>query len=287
MDYEEILKKHSFLNIIESQHGEHVEVSEDAVQIYSKDYDIYKSDWEFHKYRSSRNQMSTRGAWLSKKNAKTIDIAGDILTAKSAFMFLKDKGGEIERLCNIFERLYHTLGNCMPWCEGANLGGRPYKAVGRPGKAGGSPDYFTRKLKECKNIFDETDQNKYKDYDIVSSRIKNDKHLGRGVRKYTCLYYWIKNEWKDKGKVWKDFVNENYLIDMVDENYEPISFIVGQSDGNLAKVGSHDVIKSTLIQSIKLVIKRGYRIENHIKEPFLENDDNYKKLQKIFSELEI
>lgn len=278
-EIEEILKKHTFLNIIESKHGEHVEVSEDAVRKYFEYFDIYKSDWMVHEYRRSRNQMSTRGAWLSKKNAKTIDIAGDILTAKSAFKFSEDKGDEIELLRKIFERLYHTLGNCIPWCEGANLGGRPYNK-------GGSPDYFTRKLKECKNIFDDTDQTKYKGYDIVSYRIKNDKYLGRGVRKYTCLYYWIKNEWKDKGKVWKDFVNENYLIDMVDENYQPISFVVKHSDGNLANK-TDDVIISTLIQSIKLVIKRGYRIENHIKEPFLENDDNYKKLQKIFSELEI
>lgn len=278
MNYEEVLSKYKFLNKIENQNGEEIEVTEEAIQIYHK-YDIYKCDWKIHKYHKPRNQMSTGGSWLYKENENTIDIVGDVLTAKSAFKYLKDNGDEIVELYNLFKRIYHTLGNCMPWCEGANLGGRPYKN-------GGSPDVFARKLNICKSIFDRTIAEEYKDTEIVRNRIIQGKYLGYGVKNITCLCYWIEEEWIKKGKVWKDFVKEHYLIDMVDEELNPIPFIVGEDRNDNNLVGkSDDVIKKTLNQSIKLIIKRGYRIQNAVKEPFSGAEN--KKVQEIFSKLNI
>lgn len=282
MNYEEILKKYTFLNEIKSAHGEEVEVTEEAIQIYHE-YDIYKKDWKVHEYNKPRNQMSTGGAWLYKENKKTIDIVGDILTAKSAFEYLKDKGDEILELYNLFERIYHSLGNCIPWCEGANLGGGNYKYNN---KYCGSCDFFTRKLNACKEVFDGTNKKKYRDTEVVNCRINQKKYLGRGVCNYTCLHFWIEREWITKNRNWENFIKEHYLIDMVDEKFNPIPFVVGKGGkGNNIGGESDDVIKKTLIQSIKLIIKRGYRIQNGIKEHF--NDEEDKKVQEIFLKLRI
>ena len=281
MNYEEVLNKYTFINEIKCPHGEEVEVTEEAIQIYHE-YDIYKKDWKVHEYNKPRNQMSTGGAWLYKENENTINIAGDILTAKSAFPYeyLKDKDVETLELYNLFERIYHSLGNCIPWCEGANLGGGNYKYND---KYYGSCDFFTRKLNACKGVFDGNNKKKYRDTNIVACRINQKKYLGRGVCNYTCLQFWIEREWINKNRNWGNFVKEHYLIDMVDENFDPIPFFV-INDGRGNNLGEEsDVIKMTLIQSIKLIIRRGYRIHNGIKEPF--NDGEDKKVQEIFSNL--
>lgn len=279
MNYEEVLKKYTFLDEIKNPNNEEIEVTEEAVRIYCK-YDIYSKDWTFHEYNKPRKQMSMGGSWLYKENENTIDIVGDILTSKSAFEFLRHESGEIEELYFLFERIYHTLGNCIPWCEGGNLGGRPYKE-------GGSLDYFTRKLEICKEVFDGTIEERYKDITNVNNCIIQRKYLGRLSRK-TCLYYWISKEWIEKENNWECFVMENYLIDMVDEDFKPIPFVIGNKNEERNLRGqSADVIKNSLIQSIKLIIKRGYRIQNHIKIKFDYGDENYKNVEGIFSDLGI
>lgn len=279
MNYEEVFKKYTFLDEIKNPNNEEIEDTEEAVRIYCE-YDIYSKDWTFHEYNKSRKQMSMGGSWLYKENENTIDIVGDILTSKSAFEFLRHESGEIEELYFLFERIYHTLGNCIPWCEGGNLGGRPYKD-------GGSLDYFTRKLEICKEVFDGTIEERYKDITNVNNCIIQRKYLGRLSRK-TCLYYWISQEWIEKENNWECFVMENYLIDMVDEDFKPIPFVIGNKNEERNLRGqSADVIKNSLIQSIKLIIKRGYRVQNHIKTRFDYGDENYKNVEGIFSDLGI
>lgn len=279
MNYEEVLNEYTFLNEIKSTNNEEIEVAEEAIQTYYK-YDIYTNDWIFHSYHKPRNQVSTGGSWLYKENENTIDIAGDILTSKSSFEYLINYyGDKIVELYNLFERLYHTSGNCMPWCEGANLGGKPYRN-------GGSPDVFTRKLIICKSVFDGNIEELYIDTKIVSERIRQGKYLGRGVKRKACLCYWIEQEWIKKGKDWKEFVKEHYLIDMVDKEFNPIPFVVGNNSDDYKLVGkSDDVIKKSLILSIKLIINRGYRIHNRIKEPFKYEEN--KDVEEIFSKLNI
>lgn len=279
MNYDEVLKKYTFLAEIKNPNNEEIEVTEEVVRIYCE-YDIYNKDWTFHKYNKPRKQMSMGGSWLYKENENTIHIVGDILTAKSAFEFLQNKNDEIEELYYLFERIYHTLGNCMPWCEGGNLGGRPYKD-------GGSLDYFTRKLETCKKVFDGAIEEKYKDTSSVNSYIIQGKYLG-GLPRKTCLYYWLIQEWIEKGKNWECFAKENYLIDMVNEDFIPIPFVVGNEKEERNISGQSDiVIKKSLIQSIKLIIKRGYRIQNRIKMRFDDEDENYKNVKIFFGPRDI
>lgn len=304
-NYEEILNKYTFLNEIKSLHGEEVEVTEEAIKIYHE-YDIYKKDWKVHEYNKTRNQMCMSGAWLYKENENTINIAGDILTAKSAFPYeyLKDNCAEILELYNLFELIYHSLGNCIPWCEGGNLGGGNYK---HNGVYYSSSDFFTKKLVKCNQIFNNKNliTDSKQQINQVKYRIEKGFTLGtiRKKRMYkynnencnksnqlepivdnAAVKYWICKEWKNK--TWADFVIENYLTDMVDEKFKPISFVVGsnnEKDKNRLEGQSYTVIKDSLIQSIKLIVKRGYRIQNHIKKPFNYEED--KKVQEIFFDL--
>lgn len=272
MDYS-ILNKYSFLKTIECKSNEEIEVTEEAINIYWKNYSFYSKEngWLFHQYSNKRNQMSTSGAWLYRDDRKTINIVGDILTAKSAFLGCEKDEPE---LVELFNHVYHTKGNCIPWPEGCNLGGRPWKE-------GGSLDVFSRKLIECKKIFEESQDLIEKDKDIkcVQCRIDDGRYLGKGLSNYACLLYWINKEWKAKS--WKDFVNENYLQDMVDSCLNPISFVVGKdvTDYHI-DYNDKDCIKRTLIQSIKIIIRRGYRIEN-------QGAVNEELIKNIYEELNI
>ena len=90
--------------------------------------------------QDTANQKRQQKVIVSSKN--TIDIAGDILTSVTAFKGLENVCPELFQL---FERLYHTIGNCIPQPEGGNLGGAPWKN-------GGSPDNYYRKILACKEI---------------------------------------------------------------------------------------------------------------------------------------
>lgn len=222
-----------------------VEVTTKAVDSYSKCYSIYskQNGWTVEQYSTSRKQMSTSGAWLSNEEEGTICIVGDILTGKSAFNKAEQSAPDLHEL---FMCVYYTVGNCMPWPEGGNLGGGLYKV--------GGPDNFSRKLSLCKEIFDGTQSY---ETEAVQARIKNGKTLGRGISKKSCIQYWIDTVWKDK--CWNDFVEENHLQDMVDEEYNPEPFVVGADKLDLSDRAS---ITKTYIQSIKMIIQRGYRISH-------------------------
>ena len=213
-------------------------------------------------YAMNRNQMSTPGAWLSKNQKGMIDIAGDILTSASAFSGTENIEPELYKL---FERVSHTIGNCIPWPEGGNLGGRPWKT-------GGSPDNFSRKLIACKEIFD-----KKRNYDTkcVKCKILNGKTLGRGVEKYACIQYWLDLIWANK--TWEDFIEINYLQDFVDEKYIPKSFVVG---GDKIDLNNKKMIRDTYIQTIRNIISRCYRF-------YYDGKVDKEILDNIYSELKI
>ena len=234
-----ILDKYDFLNILRQEHTEEYEVTADAISCYSKYYTVYskENDWQEQPYASHRNQMSTAGCWLHNNSTNTIDISGDILTSVSAFSGLENVYPDLFQL---FERLYHTIGNCIPWPEGGNLGGRPWKN-------GGSPDNYYRKISACNEIM--LQKVKY-DTACVNCKIAKQKTLGGSG--YSSIQYWIDEIWKDK--TWEDFVKINYLDDMVDENLMPIPF------GLDGKIIDEKALKEIYLKNIKMIICRGYRI---------------------------
>ena len=302
------LGKYTFLNVIDNPHGEETEVTQEAVEKYHKYYQIYNNGWEVKEYNKFRRQTSTKGSWLLKVGETTIDIAGDILTSKKVFMSAQKVEG-LEELYSLFERLYHTIGNCIPWCEGANMGGGPCKRtvirelnketpldyLGLDYEKYGfkiSTDTFTRKLKLCKDVFDDNFDKSCINDEYVRARIERciegKGTLGNAKGK-KCLHFWIKKEWigkkegADRKQEWKNFVVKNYLLDMVDENYEPIECIIGMSESYQSKEIRYQDMKDSLIRSIRLIIKRGYRIENGIERKFSKTEERY--LQDIFVEL--
>lgn len=236
-----ILDKYDFLNILEQKRNEHFEVTYDAINYYSQYFSIYSEEngWEKQTWKRQRNQMSSSGCWLQKMSGKpTIDIVGDILTSVSAFNGLEKNCLELHAL---FVRVYHTIGNCIPWPEGGNLGGKPWKK-------GGSPDNYYRKLMICYNLMNQ--ENKEHDTECVRHRIENKKTLG-GLC-FSSIQYWIDEIWKDK--TWEDFVKINHLHDMVDENLHPIKF------GLCGERVEQEKVKDIYLENIRMIICRGYRI---------------------------
>lgn len=240
-----ILDKYDYLNILNQEHSEEFEVTADAINCYSRFFSIYSEEkgWEKNLYASHRNQMSSSGCWLHNSKKCTIDIAGDILTSAKAFSGLEDIQPDLFML---FKRLYHTIGNCIPWPEGGNLGGRPWET-------GGSPDNYYRKIMACYKIMTKTSQY---DTSCVSCKISKKQTLG-GLC-YSSIQYWLDEIWK--GNTWEDFVRINYLEDMVDENLIPIPFVVG---GEKIDKDNSQLITDTYLQSIKMIICRGYRITHN------------------------
>jgi len=260
LDNEKFLEDNKYLRVLKQESREDFEVTYDAISCYSKHFSIYGTDkgWELKKYSSRRRQVSTPGCWLHYTNGETIDVAGDILTSVKAFSGLEKIHPNLYKL---FERICHTIGNCIPWPEGGNLGGRPWKK-------GGSPDNYYRKLLTCKEIM-ENDVKK-DDIDCVRNKIVNKQLLGR--LKYKSIRYWIGEIWKDK--TWEEFVKINFLDDMVDENLMPIPF------GLSGKEIDEENLKLIYLNTIKMIISRGYRIIN-------EGKLNMTVIKSIYDELGI
>ena len=254
-----VLEKYDFLNVLRQERKEEFEVTAEAITYYSKYYTLYskKNGWEEHPYAVHRNQMSTSGCWLHNNTNNTIDIAGDILTSVKAFSGVEN---DYPELFQLFERLYHTIGNCIPWPEGGNLGGSPWKN-------GGSPDNYFRKISACKEIM--LHKVEY-DTTCVSCKISRQKTLGGSG--YSSIQYWIDEIWKNK--TWEDFVKINYLMDMVDDNLEPIPF--GLNGEKIDK----DTLKDIYLRNIKMIICRGYRITHNG-----DLDETY--IKRIYEELGI
>ena len=260
--YLNVVDQYDFLDNAVSLIGEDHDVSQLAVESY-KTYPPYNS-WVLHNVSPHRRQVTSKGAWLSSSKDNTIDVAGDTLTSVTAFEGFKDVEPQ---LYGLFKRSYHTIGNFIPWAEGGNLGGRS-------NKFGCTADHFYKKLIVCKDIFDGKVS-----YDTVSvkKRIIDGKMLGRGIACYSCIQYWIDEVWINNGKDWSDFITDNYLQDMTDDDLDPIPFIVGDDAGTMLTDRSQ--VKTSLIQAIKMIIKRGYRITHRgeINEGLL--NDLYTKLE--------
>ena len=251
------LDEYDFLKILNREHKEEFEVTSEAISCYSQYFSIYSEEngWKKKQYSLHKNQMSTPGCWLQNSKETTIDIAGDILTTVSAFSGLEKIHPNLYKL---FERVCHTIGNCVPWPEGGNLGGRPWKN-------GGSPDNYYRKILVCNDIMS---QNVKYDTNCVRDNIAYHRTLGGSG--FSSIQYWIDEVWKDK--TWKEFVEINYLEDMVDENYNPIPFgLHGE------KIDSKK-LKDIYLSNIKMIICRGYRITNEGKLDEIVINEIYKKL---------
>ena len=250
-----VLENYGFLKILDKEGKEEYEVTNEAVSCYWNKYSIYSKEngWQKETYKRKRNQSTSAGCWLHHSSNNTIDMAGDILTSVTAFKSLENVCPDLFQL---FERLYHTIGNCIPWPEGGNLGGRPWKN-------GGSPDNYWRKITACYKIMSK--ELKY-DTACVKCKIENKKTLGRSG--YSSIQYWLDEIWKDKK--WEDFVAINYLQDMVDKNNEPIPFGL---DGN-------KIDKNKLEENIKMIICRGYRITH-------KGELNEKEINSLYEKLGI
>ena len=211
------------------------EVSDYSMEIIHTKYPLIRENkqLELKKCSRPRNQMSTRGAYLQNSKEDGIDIVADILTSAKN---LDDKATENK----IFKRIYHSVGNILPVCEGINTrwGGRDTAYV----KLSVLKEHIEHI--KAKNGFDEEVIKR------VKQRIKDKKYLGTGIINKGCLKYWIETELLpyfktevEPEKWWKVYVEKNYLQDMVDKEYNPIA----------------SSIKETNLQ----IIKRGYRIMNN------------------------
>lgn len=276
------IKKYPYLKEIISKKGEHTEVSEEIVNIYKTKYDFLKK-YTFNKYSKKRKQMTSSGAWLSKNNEDekySIDIVGDVLTTVSVFKFINEKSDlESIRLFKIFKDIYHTVGNYLPMGEGGNLGGYP------------GTDNFSRKLYLIKQVFDneiekdlsKQDDDSSKDNEI-RKKIEDGKSLGSSK---SNLHYWIKTEWIDKNKNWDDFIDENYLNEMVDENKRPIYWGKNEYNWNLKNLNPNE-LNRIIAYCIKMIIYRGYRVCYKSKSKKIDNVEelkdiiNYLNLNKHF-----
>ena len=89
MCYKDVVSKYSFLKPIVSVVGEEVEVSVEAVEGYCS-YVEYKHGWVKNNFALHRNQITSKGAWLSREKRSAIDVSGDILTSKTAFKSVKE-----------------------------------------------------------------------------------------------------------------------------------------------------------------------------------------------------
>nr|WP_072515003.1 hypothetical protein [Ndongobacter massiliensis] len=254
----EFEKKYPFLKVYKPEHEEHYEVTKEAMSFLHEYYDYYKQNY---KGPEKRSQLTSKGWSISRKapykdkEKRCINVVGDILTSLSAFPKEKKDADAMA----IFEDIYHTVGNFIPIPGGANF--RP----GRQGKAGNS-DHFDYKLNIIKGFFDKEDMITDNEIYQISKRIEIGLSLGSNVRQKKLidinktlkiepklevlkdnvqLRYWIQLEWKDEGKKWGDFVEENYLQDFVDESddLKPVRF------------NSEDPL-----DVCKRIIKRGYRI---------------------------
>ena len=268
-------KKYPFLNVPSNKDKEYknnleYEVTKYSMKMLQDHYKFYnKNKFELVKRNEAVHEMiSTPGYTLQhinefyNKNNYSINVSCDVMTGVAPFR----KNETVA-----FKSIYHTIGNFLPIPEGANF------SSGR-----GLKDHHEHKLNEIKRLFEEdnilTDEDVYQ----IKERIKIDFGLGKNARiakidetnrehnlnlkplkDNVQLRYWIQFEWKKHGLTWKKYVDKNYLQDFVDKDYTPLPFNKDNSD-----------------ETLKLIIKRGYRIHNGKK---LDDET----LNKILKELNI
>lgn len=240
----------------------HYEVTDYSIESIRRKYPIYRKnkDYIFVKLSEHRRQMSTPGAYLKNRKGG-IDIVADIITSCQFQPSVKKNQGEA---FEVYQRIYHTIGNILPVCEGINVpwGGPAYKNDNCWTKMTILKDHFV-------TIDYKKDGSNWETIEDVKRKIENNELLGSRshIVNYGCLKYWIYYDFleeimekynndpeerkKKREEKWEEFVKQNYLQDFVDK-FKPIQpFTDGQIDINILN---------------KMIIKRGYRIWNQIKK---------------------
>lgn len=184
-------------------------------------------------------------------NNVSIDLSGDVLTNVKSFSLVEDCN-RLNDLVSLLEKIYHTHGNFIPWPEGANVG------TGQ----GPKNDNYYEKLSKIKKYFDE------KSYSVEAlSNVKDNilkarngqENLKKGKKN---LQYWIYNEWISKNLKWEDFIKANLLFDYTDDQYELRPVIPFKNiERPIQDNAKTENLRTALLQTIKLIIQRGYRID--------------------------
>lgn len=258
----------------------HIEVTDEAIGLYKTKYDYLKG-YTVYESKAHRNQMSPPGAWLHKEQEGAIDIVGDVLTSESAFKFIDDENEqETKRLYLIFQLLYHSIGNLLPIGEGGNLGTIPFGY-------GGTNDTFSRKLYYIKQIFDNETGNTLKEYDYevedesIAKKIEDRRYVGKGKNR---IHYWICSEWNPSKYSWNDFVQQNYLFEMIDEVENPIYWGKSEFDWELGEKTDEE-LNDIIANCIRMIIYRGYRVWNKTKNDL--DSTAVSELNEILNELDL
>jgi hypothetical protein len=213
------------------------EVRKEAVEKY-KYYDIY-SKWIVSE-TARRSFCTMPGYYLWCEDYPQCEIVGDVLTSNKVWGNAKDRNNlQIKNLLSLFEKLYHIDGNYIPIPE--------FKGSPSAQLRGRNCDTYTHHLNICKEAIEGC------------------------LEKYDAWQKWAQNIWKpycdkegcSKCKYWEKFVFDFYLIDFVDNEMNPISFVVGRSGANqvgIKKENNDEVVIETIRKCIELIIKRDYRI---------------------------
>lgn len=259
-------EKYPFLNVPKPEKiGMHYEVTKYSINtLYKYSYYGDKYNNTVVRAKAKPRMITMPGYSIQRKDAYTynnqtynsINLVCDVMTAPVAY-------NKETKVSKAFEILYHSIGNFLPIPEGANYG-----------SYGGKADHHEHKLNEIKSLFEKSVILSDEDIYQINERINISFSLSSSARKKSIekanskydlklepltdkiqLRYWIQMEWKNnglerknKGLDWRDFVDFNYLQDFVGEDYKPLPLSKNPNE------------------TLKLIIKRGYRILNSGKE---------------------
>lgn len=147
-----------------------------------------------------------------------------------------------------FISVYHTLGNYSPVPTGFN--------VARSG--GGAYDYWDLTLMKIKNYFDLRKEPQTK----IAGGINQIASLLHCEEIINCL------RWLDGYESWKEFVEENFFQDYVDENWEVIPFCKGHSwENGCNKISDYDeFFRNVWTRIEKRTIKMIQALKEKVKE---------------------
>ena len=221
------------------------EVYKEAVNIYKEKYSIY-SEWDIEgsdtKGRPFRESMP--GYYLSSTNHPDCTIVGDVLTSNKIWGNGQNRDN-VELCCWLkkYESMYHMDGNYMPIPE---IRGYPSANL-----RGHNCDTFTHHLNICREAIEGT------------------------LNTYITWQKWAKSIWipycefKNQKEYWKFFIREFYFIDFVDDDLDPLSFVLGRDKADQVGIRAEDEdakVIETIQNKINLFTKRDYRIKYNKKD---------------------
>ncbi|WP_417202666.1 hypothetical protein [Acetoanaerobium sticklandii] len=222
------------------------EVFKEAVSNYKK-YNVY-SNWVLFGGEKSKRPFrpSMCGYYLQSDDFPDCTIVGDILTSNKIWGNARERNNpQINRALDLFESIYHMDGNYIPIPEIRN--------EGTGNLSGNNCDTYTHHLNVCKQVIEGT------------------------LKEYKVWQRWTKEIWIPYcsalkcNNPWLRFVKEYYLLDFVDENMQPKSFVVGRNLSNQVGIRAQDrdeSILATITECIELIIMRDYRIKKNITTSF-------------------